>query len=282
MRVHHLNCGSMCPWGQRLINGEGRWLGKAQMCCHCLLIEGRNGLILVDTGLGTADVANPKRLGAMFNQVVRPKLMMEETAIHQIRALGFDPRDVQHIVPTHLDLDHVGGLSDFPTAQVHVFEREHDAAMQRPSLQEKSRYIPAQWAHGPQWVRHSVQGDRWMGFEAMQALPDTDDEVVLVPLTGHTHGHCGIAVRSDSGWLLHCGDAYFYRGETEMDPTCPLGLQIFQTLLAMDGAKRVANQQRLRELKRDHGPEVTLFCAHDSVELQQLAANNPSRSQLAA
>jgi glyoxylase-like metal-dependent hydrolase (beta-lactamase superfamily II) len=67
MRVHHLNCGSMCPLGQRLINGEGRWLGKAQMCCHCLLIEGRNGLILVDTGLGTADVANPTRLGVMFN-----------------------------------------------------------------------------------------------------------------------------------------------------------------------------------------------------------------------
>lgn len=282
MRVHHLNCGSMCPLGQRLINGEGRWLGKAQMCCHCLLIEGRNSLILVDTGLGTADVAHPGRLGVMFNQVVRPKLMMEETALHQIRALGFDPRDVQHIVPTHLDLDHAGGLGDFPSAQVHVFEREHDAAMNRPTLQEKGRYISAQWAHGPKWVRHSVQGDTWKGFEAMQALPGTDDEVLLVPLTGHTRGHCGIAVKSDAGWLLHCGDAYFYRGETEMDPTCPVGLQIFQKLVEMDGPTRLANQQRLRELKRDHGREVTLFCAHDPVEMRQMAANNPSRAHVAA
>jgi hypothetical protein len=38
----------------------------------------------------------------------------------------------------------------------------------------------------------------------------------------------------------------------------------------MYGPARVANQQRLRELKRDHGSEVTLFCAHDSVELGQL------------
>jgi hypothetical protein len=38
----------------------------------------------------------------------------------------------------------------------------------------------------------------------------------------------------------------------------------------------------LRELKRDHGREVTLFCAHDPVEMRQLAANNPTRSQMAA
>ncbi len=76
MKVHHLNCGSMCPLGRRLLSGEGGWLAPANMCCHCLLIEGRNGLILVDTGLGTADVSTPSRLGLGFNAVVRPKLVM--------------------------------------------------------------------------------------------------------------------------------------------------------------------------------------------------------------
>ncbi len=272
MRIHHLNCGSMCPLGQRLINGEGRWLGKAKMCCHCLLIEGGDGLILVDTGIGTADVAQPSRMGLAFNAVVNPQYRMSDTALFQIRELGFDPADVRHIVPTHLDLDHAGGLGDFPKAQVHVFHRELDAALSRSTLQEKGRYLPHQWAHGPAWVRHEVAGERWMGFEALRALPGTDDEVLLVPLTGHTRGHCGIAVKGDSGWMLHCGDAYFYRGETDMPPTCPLGLRIFQNLVQMDGSTRVANQQRLRELKRDHGHEVTLFCAHDPVEFETLAA----------
>jgi glyoxylase-like metal-dependent hydrolase (beta-lactamase superfamily II) len=273
----------MCPLGQRLLNGEGGWLAPARMCCHCLLIEGRQGLILVDTGLGTADVAHPARLGRGFNWVVRPRLIMSETALHQIQALGFDPRDVRHVVPTHLDLDHAGGLGDFPQAQVHVFSREYDAAMARSTLQERERYIPAQWAHGPNWVRHEVQGEHWMGFDAMRALPDTDDEVLLVPLTGHTRGHCGVAVKGDEGWLLHCGDAYFYRGETEMDPHCPVGLTVFQKLVQMDGRTRMANQQRLRELKRDHGREVTLFCAHDPVELAQLAgAAAPAAHRVAA
>ena len=261
----------MCPLGKRLLTGEGGLLETTHICCHCLLVEGRNGLILVDTGLGTGDVAFPRRLGLGFNLGMRPRLMMEETALHQIRALGFDPRDVQHVVPTHLDLDHAGGLGDFPQAQVHVFEREHDAAMSRATLVERERYVPAQWAHGPKWTRHAVQGDRWMGFDAMQALPGTDDEVLLVPLTGHTHGHCGIAVRGDNGWLLHCGDAYFHHAEMNTEPSCPIGLSIFQKLLAMDGPQRVANQQRLRDLKRDHGSEVTLFCAHDPVELAPLS-----------
>jgi len=279
MKVHHLNCGSMCPLGRRLINGEGGWLASGHMCCHCLLIEGRNGLILVDTGLGTGDVSHPHRLGALFNTVVRPKLSMSETALHQIRELGFDPRDVQHIVPTHLDLDHAGGLSDFPQAQVHVFDTELQAALTRPTLAERGRYVPAQWAHQPQWAPRKLEGERWMGFEATQAMPGMEDEVLLVPLTGHTRGHCGVAVRADDGWLLHCGDAYFYRGEMDADPHCTLGLKIFQALVQIDGASRVANQARLRELKRQHGAEVTLFCAHDDVELSQLSRASQARQQ---
>jgi glyoxylase-like metal-dependent hydrolase (beta-lactamase superfamily II) len=201
---------------------------------------------------------------------VRPRLLMQETAIHQIRDLGLDPRDVHHIVPTHLDLDHAGGLSDFPGAQVHVYRTELDAALARSSFRERDRYIPAQWAHGPKWSPRDVTGESWFGFDAVRALPDTDEEVLLVPLTGHTRGHCGVAVRTDRGWLLHCGDAYFFRGEMDAEPHCPVGLSLFQSLLQMHGPSRIANQRRLRELNQAHGDEVTLFCAHDAVELSNM------------
>lgn len=49
MRVHHLNCGCMCPLGGALFDGYSRRL-TASVVCHCLLIEtDTNGLILVDT-----------------------------------------------------------------------------------------------------------------------------------------------------------------------------------------------------------------------------------------
>lgn len=177
---------------------------------------------------------------------------------------------MRHIVPTHLDLDHAGGLGDFPGAQVHVYKTELDAALTRSSFRERDRYIPAQWAHGPKWSPRDVTGESWFGFDAVRALPGTDEEVLLVPLTGHTRGHCGVAVRTDRGWLLHCGDAYFFRGEMDAEPHCPIGLSLFQSLLQMHGPSRLANQRRLRELKQAHGGEVTLFSAHDPVELSNM------------
>lgn len=277
MKVHHLNCGSMCPIGRRLLTGKGGWLEPAHMCCHCLLIEGRDGLILVDTGLGTGDVLEPGRLGLGCHIFFRPRLLIEETALHQIRELGLDPRDVRHIVPTHLDLDHAGALGDFPQAEVHVFAKELQAALTRPRIREKFRYVPEQWAHGPHWSPHGLDGGRWMGFDAIRALPDTDEEVLLVPLTGHTRGHCGVAVRTDDGWLLHCGDAYFFRDEVEPGGHCPVGLKAYQSVLQMNKAARLSNQRRLRELKQQRGDEVTLFCAHDPVELARLSARGTDR-----
>ena len=275
LKIHHLNCGSMCPYGKRLINGKGGWFESAEMCCHCLLIETANGLVLVDTGLGSADIRNPAQLGGIFHAVVRPRLLMEETALHQVQALGFKPEDVRYIVPTHLDLDHAGGLSDFPHAQVHIYAPEHKAAMERPTLPEKNRYRPAHFKHGPKWQIHEVQGERWFGFDSIRTLPGSQDEILLVPLVGHTRGHCGVAVNTGAGWLMHCGDAYFYRDEVNpQHHYCTPGLRLFQNLVQIDGQQRRANQARLLELARGHGAEVELLCAHDPEELRRYDAGS--------
>jgi hypothetical protein len=40
----------------------------------------------------------------------------------------------------------------------------------------------------------------------------------------------------------------------------------------MGDPRRSRNQDRLRELARDHGDEIELFCSHDPLELERLAA----------
>lgn len=281
MRVHHLNCATMCPACERFYQGRvdgapgglAAWTRPARFVAHCLLVESNDGLVLVDTGLGTHDLADPRRLGGVFNVALRPRLAPEETAIARVRALGFSPADVRHIVVTHLDLDHAGGLADFPHAQVHVFHREHDAAM-APLLRERMRYLAAQWAHGPRWVRHEVDGGRWHGFERARPVPGLGDELLMIPLHGHTRGHCAIAVKAEGGWLLHAGDAYFFHGEMETVRRCPPGLRLFQTLVEMQRGARLANQQRLRELA--HAPDrpegLRVFCAHDPAEFARFSA----------
>jgi len=253
----------MCPHGARLLTGEGGLLDRAQLVCHCLLIEGDGELVLVDTGLGLDDVRKPRQLGAPFRALVRPRLDAGETAIAQVRELGLQPGDVRHIITTHLDLDHAGGLPDFPHAEVHLLGRELSAAL-HPSLRERARYVAAHWAHSPRWVEHESAGERWLGFDSVRILPGSDAEILLVPLPGHTHGHTGVAIRQGDGWLLHCGDAYFHHEELGTPPRCPPGLQLFEALAAVDGAARRHNLERLRELGQRHAGEVELICSHDA------------------
>jgi glyoxylase-like metal-dependent hydrolase (beta-lactamase superfamily II) len=274
MRIHHLNCGTLCPNGARLINGEGGWLSAGRVVCHCLLIEADDGLVLVDTGFGVEDTRKPRRLGAAF-ALMNPRAEIGETAIRQIEALGFAATDVRQIVTTHLDPDHSGGLPDFPLAEVHVFADELDAAMS-PGWRDRPRYRRVHWKHNPQWVRHRVEGDEWFGFERVRILPDLGTELLMVPLKGHTLGHTGIAIRRDGDWLLHAGDAYFHHEELATPPSCPPGLRLFQNLNNSDHRQRLVNQERLRELAARHGDEVQLICSHDPHELDLAQAAEPA------
>ncbi len=267
MRIHHLSCGSLCPHGGRLLGGEGGLLSTAEIVCHCLAIESGDGVVLVDTGFGMEDARNRRQLGPVFG-VMNVKPRPETTALRQLEGLGFGAADVRHIVTTHLDPDHSGGLPDFPQAEVHVLSTELDAAL-HPRLRDRPRYVGAHWKHGPRWVRHESGGDDWFGFESVRILPGAGAEIALVPLRGHSLGHTGVAIRTGVGWLLHCGDAYFNRGEVEAPPTCPPGLRFFQNLTAADNRTRRSNQERLRELARRHGEEITLFCSHDPHELER-------------
>jgi glyoxylase-like metal-dependent hydrolase (beta-lactamase superfamily II) len=258
MRIHHLNLGSM-----RELESTHE-LASAPAVCHALLIETpASGLVLVESGLGADDVARPgELLDPEWVALVEPALVPAETAVEQITALGHDPADVRHIVLTHLDVDHSGGLPDFPHASVHVMEAELKAALEEgPSR----RYRPGHWAHGPSWVTYpDAAGSEWYGFEGAHQLDGVQPEILLIPLGGHTRGHAGVAVKRDDGWLLHAGDAYFYHRElSRTDPRSHPLLDIVQLDSQVDAELRIANQARLREL-----PEaVTVISAHDPWEL---------------
>lgn len=269
MRIHHLNAASMCPVGMRLMyHGD-----HDHMVCHCLLVEHDSGLILIDTGLGLHDVRQPRqRLGGMFTTVVRPRCEERECAVRQIEALGFAASDVRHIVATHLDLDHAGGLPDFPRATVHVLEAEQRAALARATWSEAHRYRPGHFAHDISWAVYEPDGESWHGFSAVRQLDGLPPELLLIPLIGHSRGHSGVAIDTGAGWLLHAGDAYFHHDSVhEPSRGAPWMIRAFARMLEHDRAQRLHNRARLRQLAAQHGDRVTVFCAHDPAEYAALA-----------
>jgi glyoxylase-like metal-dependent hydrolase (beta-lactamase superfamily II) len=272
MRIHHLNCVTACPLGGYLIDGLSTASIRGRLASHCLLVETAVGLVLIDTGYGLEDVRDPtSRLSRFFLALNRPDLVEDMTAVRQIQRLGFSPRDVRHIVLTHLDFDHAGGLDDFPAADVHMLAEELGSALDQATVLDRMRYRPQQWSSRDRW--HAYQGrsrDRWFGFDCVRDIPGLPPDILLVPMTGHTLGHAAVAVRRGRDWLLLAGDAYFHRDEMDVDqPRCTPGLRLYQSLMEKDRAARLGNQVRLRELRRVHGGEVTIVCSHDLVEFEQ-------------
>lgn len=277
VRIHHLDCCTLCPRPERAIHGRGSLLAAGRMPSHCLLVETESaGLVLVDTGIGTADVADPARLGRGFVRVTSPVLDPARTALAQVRALGFAPEDVRHVVLTHLDLDHAGGLPDFPWADVHVHADELAAARARATHQERSRYRREHLAHGPHFVPFSSTGEAFLGLPAVRGLAGLPADLLAVPMPGHTRGHACVAVRDGERWLFHAGDAYFHHSTVEGGAR-PLGLVLFERLVAMDFERVRANHARLAELSRERRKDVRVFCAHDGEELARARASTPRR-----
>lgn len=277
MHVHHLNCATQCVLGGRLISGRGGLLHMVKMVTHCLLIETASSLVLVDTGLGTGDIQSAKaRLPLGFHFFSNPRLDLHETALFQVEQLGYYRSDVRHIITTHLDFDHAGGISDFPQAQVHLLKSEFLAAnIAAGTFIHRFRYRPSQWHQHAHWLTYQPYGETWFGFEAVRSLKGLPPEILLIPLRGHTGGHAGVAIQTKRGWLLHAGDAYFHRDEINQNrPTCPLGLRLFQRLLATDYQACLRNQQRLRQLSCEQDASIYIFSSHDTTELEQLKAEN--------
>lgn len=236
------------------------------MVCHCLLIEtARDGLILVDSGFSLKDVADPTRVPPRFRYGLALELDAAETAVRQVVRLGYGARDVRHVVVTHLDLDHAGGLVDFPDATVHVHDTELRHALTLPSLVDRQRYIPAHWAHRPKWHGHAAFGDTWRGLAAISRLPGVDADVGLVPLPGHSRGHTGVIARAGDRWLVHAGDAYFHPRALVEGGVAPWGFRLFEALTRADAAMHAQTMAALRRLRAD--PDIDLFCAHEPGEL---------------
>jgi glyoxylase-like metal-dependent hydrolase (beta-lactamase superfamily II) len=267
----------MCPVGGALFDGFSRGL-ISHLVCHCLLIETNQGLVLVDTGFGQQDVQSPySRLSPFFVVLNNIQFDYKYTAIEQVKKLGFSANDVRHIVLTHLDFDHAGGIEDFPNATLHVMQTEMNAARERQGFVNHRRYRPKQWDEVKQWQFYSAGGEPWFGFEAVRNLDGLPPEILLIPLAGHTPGHAGVAIQTTEGWLLHAGDAYFYRHEMDAAHRhCTPGLRAYQWLMEVDREARLHNQNRLHSLSCNHN-NVRLFCSHDAVELKAFA-NSPDVS----
>ncbi len=153
---------------------------------------------------------------------------------------------LKHIILTHMHFDHISGLPDFPRAKIHVHRREYDAFTSgRWKSWTELAYIPRYITHQPEFILYDKVDSKWYDFDAIR-LPFMP-EMVLIPLFGHSRGHCGVAIKTAGGWFFHAGDAgAVYNNES---PAWLIKLVLGP------------HDQRLRSFMKAH-PEVLLTNSH--------------------
>lgn len=268
-RVHHLNCATFKPWrGTTLVT-------------HVLLLELEHGLALVDTGIGTADVRNPRRLGSSV-KITGAAMRLAETALRQIEGMGFVGDDVTDIVATHLDYDHIGGLSDFPLARLHTTAEEFHTAS-RPTL-SGGGLMRYRSAHTRPMLNVNTYGHNdtrvhGLGARSLRGL----EEVFLVPMPGHTVGHAAVALIDPvRGWLVHAGDAFMHHSTLRPAGARTGGvgtrrLRLVERALAANPAAVATTHNDLRRLSN---AGVRVFCSHDSSQFEALRSESHSDALL--
>ena len=269
MEIYHLNCGTMRPFGLPSDDDTGGFLKRGHGVVHCLLIDTGEGLAMVDTGWGWRDCICPSPAVKQFMSIIGSPGNQDETAVQQIKTLGYNPRDVKHIFMTHMHLDHAGGLPDLPTAAIHIFTPELSACQHPRTLMEWRAYRSEHWAHNPKWQPHQLQGNQWFGLDCTPTIQVGDVKFVMIPFTGHTRGHCGIAVQVGERWLLHCGDSYgYFRQVNPVQPyQHPCG-KLMEKIITIGFKIPRHHWISLRNLLREHTDKIQVFCSHDAQEFE--------------
>jgi N-acyl homoserine lactone hydrolase len=236
-RVHVIRTGRLIG-NQTFMRGEGwssllRQRSDYEFPAYSFILERPDGLIAIDTGM-TALARSPR---PRLQRRVVPNPFVESEIGPAMRSLGLDPSDVRRVVLTHLDWDHAGGLAHFPGAEVLVHRPEHEFAQ---SLRGRWRYEPQLWPAGFAPTIYDLDPEPYGPFPASKVL-DTDGEVRLVPIPGHSAGQVGVIVRSGDLRLFFCADHALRQDWflEDYDAGRLLGLGIFFPERAQETSRRI-------------------------------------------
>lgn len=214
------------------------------------------GWVLVDTGYGLRFGPATAHFPQRFYRWATPVTEAASTSALLARG-GIRPAEIRHVVVTHFHADHVGGLAEFPHAQVH-YHADALATLQRlPAW----RQVRAAFLAGlvPDWLPRQARPVEPAAFGPAPDLPFPTHDLFgdgllrLVHLPGHAPGQVGLAFATPQGRELYAADA-FWRECQLSEAIEPLGIAMH---LQWDAAAYRRTVAQLRELYRQGSFNLT-------------------------
>lgn len=249
VRLYVLDTGLIECWDYALFSPSAAEREYRAMSVRSYLVVHPAGVLLWDTGIADAVAQRPdgERVGdAIVFRVPR-------TLSSQLEAIEQDLDGVKLIGLSHMHIDHVGNLDQFPAASVAVQQAEYDAAYGPQA--EQLTYIPEAYAELDRGRIQTIVGEHDVFG---------DETVVMTPLPGHTPGHQGLLVTlPEAGPILLAGDIAYSAADYAASAVRRLNVDLEASGRSIEKAKA---------LERDGGATVWL---HHDLEAQQAIRTAP-------
>jgi N-acyl homoserine lactone hydrolase len=217
------------------------------MSVRSYLVVHPDGVLLWDTGIADAIAANRSGEPIVDTVVFR----VPTTLRTQLEAISREP-DLVGL--SHMHIDHVGNLDQFPDAKVVMQQAEHDAAY-GPNA-EQLTYIPEAYAGLHRGRIETIAGEHDVF---------NDQTVIMTPLPGHTPGHQGLLVAlPETGPVLLAGDIAYSAEDYAKSAVRQGNVDLEASRRSIEAAKA---------LERDGGATVWL---HHDLDAQRSIRTAPS------
>lgn len=216
IRIHVLHCGKIGVAPNLPASAQWRWPAKADarrlksgariwLPVSAYLVEHPKGLFLVDAGLprtvsptGIEDRAAQLRMfGRGWYTLVHSVVEPEQSIGEQLAARGIRPQDLDYVLFSHLDPDHIAGISEVRGAKRLLVAEEEYFWSCRVNLRYTSRKL---WMDEPPerfWYRVNHIGPESRSYDLFG-----DDSVHLVHIAGHTEGMFATLIRNGGRYVL--------------------------------------------------------------------------------
>ncbi|MBL7786562.1 MAG: N-acyl homoserine lactonase family protein [Chitinophagales bacterium] len=215
------------------------------------LIEHHKGLVLIDTGWHKAvRTQRTQHLGWLYSTFATLELPPNHAIDEQLSARGLRPADIDHVVLSHLHLDHVSGVEQVREAKnIWVSDLELQDTQTHPFY-----YRPTLWADVPlkTFSFHVSQyGAEKLAFDLFE-----DDSLVLVNTPGHTRGLVTALIQNNDKCVVLCSDVAYSKAGIEQQVLPVLRVDNAQAKRSLEWVKQISEQKNCIAVLPNHDPAI--------------------------
>lgn len=271
IKIHILHCGNMLV-SEKVLYGGGINLKNAcaavsepaekrvKLPVSAYLIEHPRGLVLVDTGWSREispngvydDKAVKSQMPPYLAAFYHPWVEKGQTVLEQLSAMGIAPEDIDTVLLTHFDADHVSGLKSVKNARRVLLPEEEKwwsirtvYKLRQPESMRQG--VPMEYF----WFKGTMDGPLWWSYDLFG-----DESVKLVCLPGHTDGHIGLRIANGKKFVVLTSDAAFTERSWRERRLPGFGFNEKAILKSYDWIREQAEDPQCVAVIANHDPDV--------------------------